>query len=665
MRPITDYYQLRGDFICSGSIRIVLDRSASIWSRLARCGVFTLQEEIVDRYLQYKKYEHFLEVKDSGFPPQRPIQEVLDIIQSSDVYRLLEKLPKGGNMHTHENHQLSKKTLYDIVWASEDFQYLYILPEDHPTTPWTLDFFINPPPGQGWTKVMNHPNLTKEMIEQHQTLIGTLSAEAKKYPSDSAMRWDEMNRLWDRGSTQLISNIKIKPLYLRALYESALDEGVQYLETRKNFGAAEMLYELSSDPEYEPTYGKKFLDTNGELDINLTINVTREFIGERPEFIGHRRITYSTRFSENDAIRQDVEKAIAFRQKYPDHFKGYDLVAEEDFGHSHLYFVEELLTLYDPMTQKSKVDVFLHTAETSWPEDLMTAEAPEDLVASAENALDALLLGTKRIGHGLAYIKYPYLLNELRSRQVAVEICPVSNQILGLQADLRNHPGQHYIQMGIPVVLGADDPGSFGYDNFTVDWYEVFMGWGLGLRQLKKLAQNALDFSTMTDDQKREAYEKWTPYWDAYIANISAEACRAPLNASQPLFYRLIPKEGALVEETAVHVYGRHFERAVCRSVRCRFGAVESSVTRYVSSTHVMCTSPPGNGSEFSVAVTISLDGGLTYFDTGKAFTYKHDTSRHEPTELCVKSGATNVRLITNNINIIIVMILAVSKIFI
>ena len=44
--------------------------------------------------------------------------------------------------------------------------------------------------------------------------------------------------------------------------------------------------------------------------------------------------------------------------------------------------------------------------------------------------------------------------------------------------------------------------GTFGYDSFTVDWYEVFMAWGLDLAELKQLAMNSLRYSSLTDEEK-------------------------------------------------------------------------------------------------------------------------------------------------------------------
>jgi hypothetical protein len=38
----------------------------------------------------------------------------------------------------------------------------------------------------------------------------------------------------------------------------------------------------------------------------------------------------------------------------------------------------------------------------------------------------------------------------------------------------------------MPVVLGADDPATLGYNEFTLDWYEAFMAWGLYLGEFEE-----------------------------------------------------------------------------------------------------------------------------------------------------------------------------------
>ena len=340
-------------------------------------------------------------------------------------------------------------------------------------------------------------------------------------------------------------------------------------------------------------------------------------------------------------------------------------MGEEDGGNSHLFYLRDYLELYNDGTQRSAVALKLHTAETNWPSDLITGFNDLDPMATLMNTYESILLGANRIGHGLGFIKHPYMLNIIKERNVAIESCIVSNQILGYMADLRNHPAIHYIKQGIPVVLGSDDPGTFGYDHFTVDWYEAFMAWGLDLIDLRNLAVDSLRHSSMTEEQVDVAINtQWQPTWNAFIANITEEACSA-VYEEEPIFGSILPQEGPMNTLTRVHIFGRNFEKAICQSRQCRFGGSEGgevTALYYISNNHIICESPqivtPDNTA---FPVYVSFDAGASFYSTGQNFTYKEDL---EPQQQTTPGDSASMATFSTTLMVSLLVLLGIFRDF-
>jgi len=49
--------------------------------------------------------------------------------------------------------------------------------------------------------------------------------------------------------------------------------------------------------------------------------------------------------------------------------------------------------------------------------------------ATDTNLFDAVMLNVSRIGHGYAVTKHPLIKQLLETRQIPLEICPISNQV--------------------------------------------------------------------------------------------------------------------------------------------------------------------------------------------------------------------------------------------
>jgi hypothetical protein len=79
-----------------------------------------------------------------------------------------------------------------------------------------------------------------------------------------------------------------------------------------------------------------------------------------------------------------------------------------------------------------------------------------------------------------------YAMDRVTAAGAVVEVCPTSNRRIGDIADAAHHPVHRFLDRGVPVVVGSDDPGIFGTTLIDeLDWVTAAAGLGEdGRRQL-------------------------------------------------------------------------------------------------------------------------------------------------------------------------------------
>ena len=110
-----------------------------------------------------------------------------------------------------------------------------------------------------------------------------------------------------------------------------------------------------------------------------------------------------------------------------------------------------------------------------------------------------------RLGHGVRSAEDPALLEEIVRREVALEVCPVSNVALGVYSDLTSVPLPELLAAGATVALGADDPLLFG-SRLNAQYATMRAAHDLSDAELAELARMSFRASRAPSDVVTQAY---------------------------------------------------------------------------------------------------------------------------------------------------------------
>ena len=386
-------------------------------------------------------------------------------IYDTPLYRFLERMPKGSDLHAHADAVLPMELQVEFL-------------KDHPELVITPDWqirFIGPgvPYGSRTMKECLEDGLTADDFERCWTIGGA--------PRNGYV-WDWFEGIFTKCGAICTTPALVQDYYTRVmLYYHSI--GVEHLELRSPFfgtredaiaRAQAYIRALHKVRETDPLFTLSIVACAGKNDAWDPLF----------DILMDNAIWVLKNVKDG---RYDLVKAL-------------DIVNDEDRSYS--------LARYEDRIRS----ILMHN-----PGLRLTLHAGESLRGENGEIAVALRCGTNRLGHGFNLYRYPELEKAVLEKGICMEICPVSNAALGYCSDFSQHPAKQYMDSGIPIVICSDDAAYQSRSVLTGDYLAVTVGWNLSLEQLHQLCRNSIDYSFLIPERKRALLKWWEKAWDAFL----------------------------------------------------------------------------------------------------------------------------------------------------
>jgi adenosine deaminase CECR1 len=482
---------------------------------------------------------------ERGIHPAMPFPLQQDMMPQ-DLWKIVSRMPKGCLLHAHLD------AMVDVDWllrqALEIPGYYIYSPrglseeEDREKTAPSFTYaprFERSCQESIWTTAYKSDSLVP-VQEAASTFPGGVQAFktwARSHmvlPKHESMKHHQgMYPVWRRfgGCFQSIGGLLYtEPIFRQALpriFQQLVQDGIRYVEFRSTFMQR---WHRTDAEKPDKDFSHLFETFAEELE-----SYTNSEDGGR---LWGARIIWSTlRLLGDDEIKLDMQRCIAMKQKFPTVISGFDLIGSEDDGRSLLDMAPVLMWFQrqcqDSGLLEGALPFFFHAGEC-----LGDGDGPD------HNVVDAILLGSRRIGHGFSLYKHPLLIDLCKERKVLIESCPISNEILRLTPSVLQHPLPALLARGVAVSVNNDDPAVLGYgdgiNGSTNDLHQLLLALeNFGMEGLGTVAENSIRWAAMEDESlpvwlrgidlhhenkvKVKRHSAWRQDWEAWCIWIVEE----------------------------------------------------------------------------------------------------------------------------------------------
>lgn len=116
----------------------------------------------------------------------------------------------------------------------------------------------------------------------------------------------------------------------------------------------------------------------------------------------------------------------------------------------------------------------------------------------------------------------------VKEKQICIETCPISNEILRLTSSILAHPLPELVAHGVPTTINNDDPGILGQEDsgsLSHDYWQALQAFGnFGLGGIGSLARTSVKFATYDDHMdlnsqfRLDKLALWDSKWEEFCA---------------------------------------------------------------------------------------------------------------------------------------------------
>lgn len=447
---------------------------------------------------------------DIGYFPGMMFALAKNRIEKTRSWEILRRMPKGALLHCHFD------AMIDVDWLVEQALNTngMVMLSDRPLT--TAEAQREATVMFQYSGTTNNDSRSIWTDKYEARTVQSIREAADNYPQgatagfrawlgskmtitleESLSHHHGVDDVWQKFTScfRLIGSILFYEPILRAalqrLLPELLEDGIRWVEFRCAFVFD---FRLSGSPSPTKDYRDFFRIFGEEVTNFQATDVGRSFWGAK-------FIWTTLRMHDKKSIVQSMKDCIAVKKAHPDLVAGFDLVGQEDLGRPLADITPELFWFRKRCLEEGvNIPFFFHAGECLGDGD-----------ATDHNLFDAILLGTRRIGHGFSLYKHPLLVEMVKQKKILIESCPISNEVLRLTSSIRAHPLPALLARGVTAALCNDDPAVLGHgrNGMTHDFWQALQGWeNLGLAGLASLAENSVRYAAYGPDQPTQEWNK-------------------------------------------------------------------------------------------------------------------------------------------------------------